>query len=113
MKATAKISRPAKPPREPFHQALDDYFARFPTIENIRAKCHGNLMKLWSTGIDITGKPEAWLAGLIYTVMNDGKFPRGVEGMRFADFAEIWGVSTNVIRARSWAIKRVLGWTYL
>src|ERR1700722_12951076 len=81
-------------------ECLDQFFASYPdsALQKRTAKA---LRFLQAHDKPLTGKPEAWAAGIIYALTNQGRHPCGVPGILNSEFAEFFGVTMGTIRKRA------------
>ena len=89
-------------------QVLNAFFTRHPNPQ-LQAWAMGSFQKLLKRGVQLTGSPAGWMAGLVYAVANHGKRPCGVDGLLNAEFTEAFGgVSMSTVRSRAATIQQML-----
>ena len=88
---------------------LGAFFAKHPNPQ-LQAWTMGSFQKLLTRGVQLTGSPAGWMAGLVYSIHNFGKIPcGGAPDMLNAEFtAAFGGVPMSTVRTRSATIRRTL-----
>ena len=86
---------------------LDRFFAAYPDA-TLQGRAMKALRMLRASEKPLKGKPEGWVAGIIYAVATDGRVHCGVPRLLNADFERITGVTMSTARYRAARVRDLL-----
>lgn len=85
---------------------LKRFFSNHKHLVHLQGYSDEVLRLLVAAGVQLTGSPASWAAGIVYAVANDAKRPCGVSGILNADFERAFGVTMSTVRKRVGAVQR-------
>jgi hypothetical protein len=88
-------------------QLLAAFFKKFPNAR-LQAETNRALKKLLAHQIPMPGKPSGWVAGIIYAVANQNRWPCGVPGLLNKEYETFFKVTMGTIYKRAWQIRGLL-----
>jgi len=86
---------------------LGRFFAAHPNAA-LQKRAMKALRMLRASDKPLKGKPEGWVAGIIYAMATDGCIPVGVPGMLNAEFEQLMGVTMSTARHRAARVMELL-----